>query len=139
MTVPIPGLRGDPAAPNERRHLTAYIVRLSDALLVVDRVRPALYPDDGLMGLGELTEAESWHRPAAEAGNTEAMNNLGVLLEERNLLSEGSQWHRRAATAGQTEAMENLARLLDADGAGTEAQMWLRRAAGATVYAPRIF
>jgi TPR repeat protein len=32
---------------------------------------------------GELAEAETWYRQAADAGNSGAMNNLGRLLAKR--------------------------------------------------------
>ena len=53
-----------------------------------------------------------WYRHAAEAGNTSAANNLGVLLEQRGSLLEAEQWYRRAAEAGNTSAAYNLGVLL---------------------------
>ena len=35
-------------------------------------------------------------RKAAEAGNSDAMNNLGVLLQQRGELDEAERWWRQA-------------------------------------------
>ena len=47
------------------------------------------------------------------AGNSDAMNNLGVLLKDEN--SDAAQaWWQRAANAGHSGAMYNLGALLKA-------------------------
>jgi hypothetical protein len=61
---------------------------------------------------GELGEAETWYRLAADAGNVHAANNLGVLLEQRGELSEAETWYRTGADAGNTRAAYNLGVLL---------------------------
>jgi Sel1 repeat len=73
----------------------------------------------------------------AEAGDTPAMFNLGVLLYKRgNRTSdeEAETWFRRAAEAGHTDAMYALGGLLELDSttaAQAEAPTWFRRAAEA--------
>ncbi|MGV9336620.1 tetratricopeptide repeat protein [Nocardia sp. NPDC003726] len=65
---------------------------------------------------GDIDEAELWYRRAVEAGNRDAMNNLGVLLAERGDLGEAELWYRRAAEAGNRDAMNNLGVLLKQHG-----------------------
>jgi hypothetical protein len=43
---------------------------------------------------GETAEVERWYRKAAEAGDTDAMFNLGVLAAGRG---EAAEWYRKAA------------------------------------------
>ena len=62
---------------------------------------------------GQLQEAEQWFRRAAEAGDTDAMNNIGVVLEQREQLLEAEQWHRRAIDAGDNEAIDDVRLLLE--------------------------
>jgi len=56
--------------------------------------------------------AERAWRQTADAGNTEAMTNLGVLLYERGESTEAEQWSRKAADAGNLIGMANLGRSL---------------------------
>jgi TPR repeat protein len=78
-----------------------------------------------------LLVAELGFRKAADAGDSNAMYNLGVLLEERSELGEAETWYRRAADAGNSLAMFNFGVLLaDRDDLG-EAETWYRRAADA--------
>ena len=60
-----------------------------------------------LIDLGEREEAERWLR---EAGNDNAMLNLGLLIEGRDR-KEAEGWYRRAAQAGNTAAKQKLVRL----------------------------
>jgi uncharacterized protein len=80
---------------------------------------------------GELGEAETWWRRAADAGTSEAMFNLGLLLHERGELGEAETWYRRAADAGTGRAMFNLGGLLHERGELGDAEIWWRRAADA--------
>ncbi|MEE2045662.1 tetratricopeptide repeat protein, partial [Nocardiopsis tropica] len=68
-------------------------------------------------------------RHAAEGGNTRAMNNLGILLQEQGEKDEAEDWYRRAAEGGNTRAMNNLGILLQGQGEKDEAEDWFRRAA----------
>jgi TPR repeat protein len=56
---------------------------------------------------GEL-DAETLWRREAEAGNSEAMFGLALLLHERGELDEAETWWRRAAEAGNSGAMTNV-------------------------------
>ncbi|MBW0275513.1 hypothetical protein ATM97_09940 [Nocardia sp. MH4] len=51
-------------------------------------------------------------RTAAEAGNSAAMRNLGILLEQRGDLAEAESWFRKAIEAGNNAAADNLGILL---------------------------
>ncbi|MBF8194501.1 sel1 repeat family protein, partial [Nonomuraea sp. K274] len=73
---------------------------------------------------------KAFHR-AAEAGDTRAMSNLGVLLAEAGRIEEAEQWYRRAAETGHADAMSSLGVLLAEAGRIEEAEQWYRRAAEA--------
>ncbi|MFE1099280.1 tetratricopeptide repeat protein [Nocardiopsis alba] len=49
-----------------------------------------------LMDRGEVGEAETWYRRAAENGSTVSMINLGDLHRDRGEISEAETWYRRA-------------------------------------------
>ena len=57
---------------------------------------------------GELGEAESLFRQAADAGNADGANNLGNLLAVRGEIVEAKTWFERGADAGNPVAAENL-------------------------------
>jgi TPR repeat protein len=46
---------------------------------------------------GEVAEAEHWWRRAAEAGESDAMDHLALLLKARGHTAGAEQWCRRAA------------------------------------------
>lgn len=48
-------------------------------------------------------------RKAAEAGDSNAMFNLGILLAEQGRDDHAEDWYRKAAETGHTSAMGNLA------------------------------
>ena len=73
---------------------------------------------------GNLVEAESWYRRAAEVGDVDAMVNLGDLLKERGESAEAELWHRRAAEAGHIASMHTLGNLLYSKGDTAEAETW---------------
>jgi TPR repeat protein len=68
---------------------------------------------------------------AAEEGNSDAANNLGVLLEERGDMNGAENWYRKAAENGAPYAAYNLAVVLAGKGDQVEAEDWYRRAANA--------
>lgn len=57
------------------------------------------------MSDGVADEAEARLREAEAEGNTNAMSDLGVLIEERGADAEAEEWYRRAAEEGNAEAM----------------------------------
>gem|GEM_PF-3545559 len=62
----------------------------------------------------DLDGARDWYQRAADAGNTDAMNNYGVLLATRldpPDLAGARDWYQRAADAGNTDAMLSLGSL----------------------------
>lgn len=82
---------------------------------------------------------QSW-KSQAEAGDPEALNNVGEIYEQglRGApdYAEAARWYRRAAEAGSRRGQRNLAALLEA-GLGLEANpaealAWYRKAAGLT-------
>ena len=84
----------------------------------------------------DFVKAVAYYRPAAEAGDQAAQNNLGELYETgRGVSPDAAQafnWYARAAKAGFAPAQLNLARLY-ASGAGTardlpRARLWAERA-----------
>src|SRR6202042_3988336 len=52
---------------------------------------------------GEEEQAVQWYRKAADAGNADAMVNLGALLAERGEEDQAVQWYRKAADAGRRD------------------------------------
>jgi tetratricopeptide (TPR) repeat protein len=48
---------------------------------------------------GRQDQAEQWYRKAADAGDADAMVNLGALLAERGEEDQAGQWYRKAADA----------------------------------------
>lgn len=63
-------------------------------------------------------------RSAADAGDTDAMNDLGWLLQQRGDLAEAETWFYRAANADNADAMNNLGWLLQQRGHLAEAETW---------------
>ncbi len=64
-------------------------------------------------GIGQdYTEAMVWYKKAAEAGNADAMNNIGYMYEngrgaEQNV-STAMDWYKKAAELGNASAMSNI-------------------------------
>jgi len=97
--------------------------------------RAIAMPDWGPGSWLEMTErwpneTEPVHRRAAERGDVDAMNNLGVLLKRRGQTAAAEHWYRRAAQAGHTDAQYHLGVLLAAHD-DREAELWYRAAAAA--------
>jgi TPR repeat protein len=44
-----------------------------------------------------------WYRKAADAGDADAMFNLGAMLAEQGEEDQAVQWYRKAADAGRRE------------------------------------
>ncbi|WP_328664647.1 caspase, EACC1-associated type [Nocardia salmonicida] len=68
---------------------------------------------------------------AARTGNTNAMTNLGILLEQRGELTDAEHWWSKAADAGNTDAMTNLGILLWQRGELADAEHWWSKAVDA--------
>ncbi|MGV9336619.1 tetratricopeptide repeat protein, partial [Nocardia sp. NPDC003726] len=77
---------------------------------------------------GNVPTATALFRKAAEAGNRDAMSNLGVLLKQRGDIDEAELWYRKAVEAGNPGALFNLGNLLKQRGDIDEAELWYRRA-----------
>ena len=54
--------------------------------------------------------------PVPEAGNVDAMNNLGVLFKQRDRWPEAEHWLRAAAGTGDRDALFNLGNVMQATG-----------------------
>ena len=52
---------------------------------------------------GAGDQAEQWYRKAADAGDADAMFNLGALLAEQGEEDQAEQWYRKAADAGRRD------------------------------------
>lgn len=85
------------------------------------RVNLALLIEDS-----DRDEAIRLTRAAAEAGSPEAMNNLGIFLEEDGLLEEAESCFRKAAKGIYPRARHRLALLLEKTGRKDEAETWYR-------------
>ncbi|MCX2181785.1 hypothetical protein KV205_14765 [Streptomyces sp. SKN60] len=73
--------------------------------------------------------AEANHRTGAEAGDPEAMFQLGVKLAERGALGEAEQWFRACAETGHATAAESVGWILEQRGEHSESMDWYRKAA----------
>jgi hypothetical protein len=78
-----------------------------------------------------LSAGHELARRVADAGNSNAMNNLGALLNRRGDPEQAEIWFRRAVDAGDGEAMNNLGALLNRRGDPEQAEIWFRRAVDA--------
>jgi hypothetical protein len=94
---------------------------------VTDRIRLARQAEQR----GLYRHAVGLARPAAEAGDTAAMNILAGRLDGAGRTEEAEQWWRRAAEAGDPTAVHMAAKRLDEAGRGEEAERLLRRFAEA--------
>ena len=81
--------------------------------------------------LGATTLAVACYQRSAEAGNVDAMNNLGVLLKQNDRWAEAEHWLRAAAATGDRDALNNLGNVLNATGRPVEAQDCYSRSAKA--------
>ncbi|WP_051870777.1 tetratricopeptide repeat protein [Streptomyces anulatus] len=91
-----------------------------------DLTRLGLHAHDVAPGIAEL-----FYRRAAEAGDTDGMFNLGILLADAGRREEAEAVYRRAAEAAHPDAMVNLGALLAATGRRGEAESVYRQAAEA--------
>jgi TPR repeat protein len=57
--------------------------------------------------------AEYWYRLAAGAGNADAQNSLGSMLQERRKYEEARGWYEKAAAQAHPQGTHNLAYLYD--------------------------
>lgn len=81
-----------------------------------------------LLNRGESSGKE-WLLRAANAGQVDAMNNLGALLVGQGNTSDAEPWYRRAAMEGNLAAAYNLGVILLRSNRASEAERWLTLAA----------
>lgn len=67
---------------------------------------------------------EALLRVTAEAGDTQAMDKLGELLEDRGEIFEAEAWYRKAAELGNNSAMNDLGLMFEGRKEFTEAEHW---------------
>lgn len=63
-------------------------------------------------------------RSGAETGDTQAMDLLGELLEDRGEIIEAESWYLKAAELGNNSAMNDLGLLYQSKGDATQAEHW---------------
>ena len=63
----------------------------------------------------DANHAREWYKAAAEAGDTDAMNNLGSMYEYGKGVKPNYRaarnWYKKAAELGNTRARDNLSRI----------------------------
>ena len=131
--------QGPPPTFKAFDYIVDHVTRLAPPLpraswdLVLEVARPEEGFEVGVSasGLDQSDVAERAFIRAAEAGNRDAANNLGVVLEERGDTKGAEAWYRKAAGQGDVFAAYNLAVILDERGEIPEAQKWYRLAADA--------
>jgi hypothetical protein len=69
--------------------------------------------DTGRGAPHDKTAAIKWYRMASEAGNVEAQNSVGSLLQEDKKYAEALSWYEKAAGQGSAQAINNMAYLYD--------------------------
>jgi TPR repeat protein len=98
-----------------------------------------IYYNNGLGVIRDYAEAVRWYRKAADAGNAQAMHNLGYMYHRGQGVTqdyaEAAYWYRKAADAGNSDGMTNLGWIYK-DGLGmtqdyAKAAYWYRKAADA--------
>jgi hypothetical protein len=77
---------------------------------------------------GEHELALTWLRPAAEAGETQAMLYVAITLDEQEETDEAGTWFRKAALAGHPLAPGRYAIYLHEHGDTGQALEWLAKA-----------
>ncbi|WP_404869565.1 hypothetical protein ACI1MP_25740 [Kitasatospora griseola] len=77
---------------------------------------------------GDLVEALSWYRKAAEAGSEAALFQAADMLERNGDRDRAVHWYELAAHRGDTYAMRELGRLLGELGRSRESISWYRAA-----------
>jgi tetratricopeptide (TPR) repeat protein len=74
-----------------------------------------------LAEIGPQSLAISCYERAGRAGHVDAMNNLGVLLKQKNRWDEAERWLRAAAATGDRDALNNLGNILQVTNRTAEA------------------
>jgi TPR repeat protein len=75
----------------------------------------------------DFDTARDWYEKDAQAGHVDAMNNLGVLLQDAEPAA-ARRWYEKAAQTGHVDAMNNLGVLLK-DSEPAAARRWYEKAA----------
>ena len=78
---------------------------------------------------GNKEKAKERYEVAARKGNTDAMNNLGVLYANEGERLKAKEWYEKSASKGDTTAMNNLGVLYYKEGDKEKAKEWLEKSA----------
>ena len=74
-------------------------------------------------------EVDRYLKNSAEAGNVEAMYELGLFADEQNKIDDSKKWYKKAIEKGHTTAMNNLANIYSEEGNKEEAmKLYLKSA-----------
>ena len=74
-------------------------------------------------------EVDRYLKNSAEAGNVEAMYELGLFADEQNKIDDSKKWYKKAIKKGHTTAMNNLANIYSEEGNKEEAmKLYLKSA-----------
>ena len=74
-------------------------------------------------------EVDRYLKNSAEAGNVEAMYELGLFADEQNKIDDSKKWYKKAIEKGHTTAMNNLANVYSEEGNKEEAiKLYLKSA-----------
>ena len=73
-------------------------------------------------------KSEKALKTAAESGDTQAMYDLGLILEQRGELNESAQWMSRASESGLAKASFHVARFLFENGREDLSEEWFEKA-----------
>ena len=77
---------------------------------------------------GSKEKAKERYEVAARKGNTDAMNNLGVLYDKEGERLKAKEWYEKSASKGDTAAMNNLGLLYGNEGDKEKAKKWFEKA-----------
>jgi TPR repeat protein len=81
--------------------------------------------------IGDVDQAEFWHRQAARAGDARAMFQLGVQAFGEGDLEIAAVWYQRAAEAGEPEGFAALTQMADDRGDDIAFRNWVKLGADA--------
>ncbi|WNF27469.1 tetratricopeptide repeat protein [Streptomyces sp. C11-1] len=77
---------------------------------------------------GDYEESVRWHRIAVREGDSQAVNDLGLALEQRGETEEAALLFQQSAEQGDATGASNFGLLLDERGEPEEARKWFAKA-----------
>ena len=76
----------------------------------------------------EYSKAEEYYKKAIDAGNNDALNNLGVLYNEQKEYSKAEEYYKKAIDAGNNDALFNLGNLYKEQKEYSKAEEYYKKA-----------